>query len=336
MRWRTGSGSTASRCGGAISSRPSQMPYTIAFDEPGVEELEIDSGDYAALLDKALAAFGWQALQQDLAAPPRAGRGGRGRGRDLPRRERARPDRQCQDRGRRHRRGRADHRRRLARPGLRDRHGADLRRGARRRLSARARHPRPDRPHRSRHRRACGARHRADRRRRARHRRHGAREGAWSSPPSCLQTPAAELDIVDGTVRRRDRKGGPSITLAEIARRIAPGSKLLRGREPQLAAHGWYNTDHTVFPYGVHLAAVRIDRETGQVAVERFMVAYDVGRAVNPLLIEGQLVGGCVQGLGGALSRGISLRPERRAAGGDVRGLPACRRCARPPTSRCC
>jgi carbon-monoxide dehydrogenase large subunit/6-hydroxypseudooxynicotine dehydrogenase subunit gamma len=116
-----------------------------------------------------------------------------------------------------------------------------------------------------------------------------------------LQTPAPELDIVDGTVIRRGHKGGPSITLAEIARRIAPGSKLLRGRTPQLAAHGWYNTDHTVFPYGVHLAAVRIDRDTGQVAVERFMVAYDVGRAVNPLLIEGQLVGGCVQGLGGAL-----------------------------------
>ena len=57
-----------------------------------------------------------------------------------------------------------------------------------------------------------------------------------------------------------------------------------------------------MFPYGVHLAVVRVDRDTGKIAVERFMVAYDVGRAVNPMLIEGQLVGGCVQGLGGALS----------------------------------
>jgi carbon-monoxide dehydrogenase large subunit len=121
-----------------------------------------------------------------------------------------------------------------------------------------------------------------------------------------LQASAAELDIVDGTVARRDRKGGPSITLAEIARRIAPGGKLLRGRDPQLAAHGWYHTEHTVVPYGIHLAVVRIDRDTGQVTVERFMVAYDVGRAVNPLLIEGQLVGGCVQGLGGALCEEFS------------------------------
>ena len=48
----------------------------------------------------------------------------------------------------------------------------------------------------------------------------------------------------------------------EIAKRAAPGSKFLRSRAPQLAAHGWYNTPHTVFPYGAHLAVVRIDADT--------------------------------------------------------------------------
>ncbi len=129
------------------------------------------------------------------------------------------------------------------------------------------------------------------------------REKAIEFASELLQTPAAELDIVDGTVMRRGAaEAGRRSRSATSPSAIAPGSKLLRGRDPQLAAHGWYNTDHTVFPYGVHLAAVRVDRETGKIAVERFMVAYDVGRAVNPLLIEGQLVGGCVQGLGGALS----------------------------------
>jgi carbon-monoxide dehydrogenase large subunit len=125
------------------------------------------------------------------------------------------------------------------------------------------------------------------------------REKALGFASELLQTPADELDIVDGTVIRRS--GGPSITLAEIAKRVAPGSKFLRGRTPQLAAHGWYNTPHTVFPYGAHLAVVRVDRDTGKIEVERFMVAYDVGRAVNPMLVTGQLVGGCAQGLGGAL-----------------------------------
>ena len=55
------------------------------------------------------------------------------------------------------------------------------------------------------------------------------------------------------------------------------------------------------YPYGVHIAQLRVDRETGEVTIERFLVAYDVGRAVNPMMIEGQIVGGFAQGLGGAL-----------------------------------
>jgi CO/xanthine dehydrogenase Mo-binding subunit len=46
---------------------------------------------------------------------------------------------------------------------------------------------------------------------------------------------------------------------------------------------------------------VRIDRDTGGVTVERYLVAYDIGRAVNPMLIEGQIAGGVAQGVGGAL-----------------------------------
>jgi aerobic carbon-monoxide dehydrogenase large subunit len=56
------------------------------------------------------------------------------------------------------------------------------------------------------------------------------------------------------------------------------------------------------YPYGVHVAVVKVDRDTGALAVERYLIAYDVGRAVNPVLVEGQLVGGFAQGLGGAVS----------------------------------
>jgi aerobic carbon-monoxide dehydrogenase large subunit len=55
------------------------------------------------------------------------------------------------------------------------------------------------------------------------------------------------------------------------------------------------------YPYGVQIAVVRVDADTGQAAVERFLLAYDIGRSINPMLVEGQLVGGFVQGLGGAL-----------------------------------
>jgi carbon-monoxide dehydrogenase large subunit/6-hydroxypseudooxynicotine dehydrogenase subunit gamma len=51
----------------------------------------------------------------------------------------------------------------------------------------------------------------------------------------------------------------------------------------------------------VHAAVVRVDTETGAVRVLRYLVAFDIGKAVNPMLVEGQLAGGVAQGLGGAL-----------------------------------
>ena len=115
-----------------------------------------------------------------------------------------------------------------------------------------------------------------------------------------LQTPADNLDIVDGTVRRRTGTG-PSVTLAEIARALGPASPQRGNREPGLGAEGWFHTSHMNYPYGVHLAVVKVDVETGGVKVERLAVAYDIGRAVNPMLVEGQIHGGLAQGLGGAL-----------------------------------
>jgi CO/xanthine dehydrogenase Mo-binding subunit len=118
---------------------------------------------------------------------------------------------------------------------------------------------------------------------------------------SLLQATPDELDIVDGIVVYRDRPGGGSISLAEIARHLAPDSPTLGERDPGLTAEGWFRTEHMTYPYGVQIGVVRVDAETGQATVERFLLAYDIGRSINPMLVEGQLVGGFVQGLGGAL-----------------------------------
>jgi CO/xanthine dehydrogenase Mo-binding subunit len=107
-----------------------------------------------------------------------------------------------------------------------------------------------------------------------------------------LQAPLDGLTIVDGEIKRSDRESGPSILLGEVAAKHAP---------EKLSAEGTYHTDHMTYPYGVHVAQLRVDRETGEVTVERFLVAYDIGRAVNPMMIEGQIAGGFAQGLGGAL-----------------------------------
>ena len=127
------------------------------------------------------------------------------------------------------------------------------------------------------------------------------RAKALETAAELLQSTPDALDIVDGEVVRRDSPTGPSISLAKIAQNLAPGAKSLAGREPGLAAEGWFKTEHQVYPYGSNVAVVRVDRETGGVAVERYFIAYDVGRAINPATVHGQIVGGFMQGLGGAL-----------------------------------
>jgi len=118
---------------------------------------------------------------------------------------------------------------------------------------------------------------------------------------SLLQATPDELDIVDGVVMHRDRPGGGSISLAEIARHLSPDSPTLGERDPGLTAEGWFRTEHMTYPYGVQIGVVGVDPDTGQATVERFLLAYDIGRSINPTLVEGQLIGGFVQGLGGAL-----------------------------------
>ena len=106
-----------------------------------------------------------------------------------------------------------------------------------------------------------------------------------------LQLPAENLYIVEGVIRVSDNPTGPSITLAEVARR----------NDGKLEAEDFHHTKESAFPYGIHFAVVKVDPDTGLIDVERFMVAYDVGCMVNEMLLEGQLIGGCVQGIGGAL-----------------------------------
>jgi aerobic carbon-monoxide dehydrogenase large subunit len=125
---------------------------------------------------------------------------------------------------------------------------------------------------------------------------------ALETAAQLMQTSAAELTITEGRVHRIDAPAGASLTLGELAQKLMPGSQLLNDRAPGLCAEGWFHTDHMVYPYGVHAAVVAIDKDTGGVTVERYLIAYDVGRAVNPMLVEGQLIGGFAQGLGGALA----------------------------------
>ncbi len=140
-------------------------------------------------------------------------------------------------------------------------------------------------------RRLCVARHGDDRRGDAARRGKPCAAKALKAAATLMQTPRRNNStIVDGVIAP-DAGPGPSMTLAEFA----------RARPNDITADGFFEYKHMIYPYGVHIAQVKVDAETGGVTIERYLVAYDVGRAVNPMLIEGQIAGGVAQGIGGAL-----------------------------------
>jgi carbon-monoxide dehydrogenase large subunit len=122
------------------------------------------------------------------------------------------------------------------------------------------------------------------------------------------------LDVASEDLVVRDggfvADGAPDVRvdLADVARRASGGDAWSR-----LVARSTFAVDGMTYPYGVHFAQVEIDEETGRVTLLRYAITYEIGRAVNRKLVEGQLVGGAAQGIGGALLEEFTY---------DERGMP--------------
>jgi len=123
-----------------------------------------------------------------------------------------------------------------------------------------------------------------------------AREKLLKAASEELEIAPADLEVVDGVVRA---VGSPdhSITVAEIS------AKALRfgGRYEPIEGHGGSAQTRGAPSVAAHLAHVRVDQETGEVTLLAHVIAQDVGRALNPALVEGQMRGGVAQGIGWAL-----------------------------------
>lgn len=115
-----------------------------------------------------------------------------------------------------------------------------------------------------------------------------------------LEIDSADLILRDGRVTAR---GAPerSLTFADLARLALPGPALKSGITPGICEEDFFATDKRPFPYGVHIAAVEVDKETGKIKILDYLVSEDVGRKINPMIIEGQMAGGLAQGIGGAM-----------------------------------
>ena len=130
-----------------------------------------------------------------------------------------------------------------------------------------------------------------------------------------LEVDAGDLDYRNGSVFV---SGSPefSLSIFEAAARLHPVTARKYGRsEPGLAVDSVFEVERVVYPCGANLAVVRVDRETGEVAVEQLILYYDIGTAINPMLVAGQMEGGAIQAVGGTLY-------EQFAYDGD--GNPLC------------
>ena len=111
-----------------------------------------------------------------------------------------------------------------------------------------------------------------------------------------------DLELAGGCVRL---KSAPDVrkSLAEIAVKSigTPGFSMAGGLAPGLEHTAYFTPEQSVYSNGTHVAEVEVDIETGAVQILRFTVAHDCGRVINPLIVDGQVVGGVAHGVGNAL-----------------------------------
>ncbi|HSF06575.1 MAG TPA: xanthine dehydrogenase family protein molybdopterin-binding subunit [Methylomirabilota bacterium] len=116
-----------------------------------------------------------------------------------------------------------------------------------------------------------------------------------------LEVAPADLELAEGVVSVRGVPGR-SLSLAQVAAAAyAGGKRLPRDLEPGLEATRFYDPYFGTASSATHLALVEVDPATCAVSVLRYLVVEDCGRLINPLIVEGQAIGGVVQGIGAAL-----------------------------------
>jgi CO/xanthine dehydrogenase Mo-binding subunit len=136
-----------------------------------------------------------------------------------------------------------------------------------------------------------------------------------------LGVPPGELEFAAGRVRPAGAGGAPgggdgggvSVTLAELAAACEQRSistahlSTWRGEAGSFDPRTGQGDTFPDYTYGTHAADVEVDTETGQVRVLRYAACHDVGRAINPMRVEGQIQGGAMQGLGYALTEDLGI-----------------------------
>jgi carbon-monoxide dehydrogenase large subunit len=124
-------------------------------------------------------------------------------------------------------------------------------------------------------------------------------------------------DDLEWELGRWQVKGDPEKgkTIVEIAMLAHSSLELPDGIEGHLDAQAVYNPPNLTYPFGAYICVVDVDKGTGQVKVRRFIAVDDCGPRINPMIVEGQVHGGLVEGIGMALMQAIAFDTDGNCLG---------------------
>lgn len=135
------------------------------------------------------------------------------------------------------------------------------------------------------------------------------REKAEELAAHLLEADPADLVLEDGAFSVRGVPAS-SVTWAQVAAAASPGGSRPASMEPDLESVQYFENLAAPYSYGVHVAEVEVEPDTGYTTVTRYVVVNDAGTIVNPRNAEGQIIGGVAQGLGGALMEELVYGPD--------------------------
>ncbi|HXG94197.1 MAG TPA: glyceraldehyde dehydrogenase subunit alpha [Blastocatellia bacterium] len=134
------------------------------------------------------------------------------------------------------------------------------------------------------------------------------KEGKFSKQAARAASAAAEVPQPDVPVGQapagalpEPEPEGKQISIQEIALAAHIAREIPPGMEPGLSATHFFEPTNFTFPFGTHIVAVEVDRETGEIKFLRYVAVDDCGKVINPLLVDGQVHGGIVQSIGQAM-----------------------------------
>ena len=134
-----------------------------------------------------------------------------------------------------------------------------------------------------------------------------------------LECAASDLELRRGGVGILGVPGA-EVSLAAVAQAARPGwdNGRPQGLEAGLEETYYYEPPTVTWTYAVHVALVEVDIELGRVSLDKYVVAHDCGVVVNPMLVEGQIVGGAAQGIGGGLLEEFSYDADGQLLAGSL------------------